>query len=258
MTTIRVLAASASLGLLLLAGAGTAVAAPAPVDLAAARAAAGQSSVVTDLGKFFVHLDQHNAGTANRLSPQAESAAAQAKSPKLVGDALAVHTLNPAFVSGAQPTAVTEFARAAVRADSATGQHASVWLVPRGSGWEVQNVSSSVDDLTYTAQAGADTVFTEPQINAWYRISGDRVSPLNDTARGSVGAAGTTVAAYQKLVHDRYADKMAGSDYQKRGLVGGYQPTVEQGVPLGVVLPAGAAALLGVGFGLRALRRRTA
>ncbi|MFD8432019.1 hypothetical protein ACFV1R_30995, partial [Streptomyces coelicoflavus] len=46
--------------------------------------------------------------------------------------------------------------------------------------------------------------------------------PLNEEARTSVGAGGTGLARYQRLVHQRYADKMPGSAYDEDGYAGGY------------------------------------
>lgn len=65
-------------------------------------------------------------------------------------------------------------------------------------------------------------VFREPSLNARYRVAGGRVVPLNEEARDSVGAAGAGLARYQRLVHERYADKMPGSGYDKRGAAGGF------------------------------------
>ncbi|MDH6579092.1 hypothetical protein [Kitasatospora sp. MAP5-34] len=45
-------------------------------------------------------------------------------------------------------------------------------------------------------------------MNAWYVLRGGRVLPLDDEARRSVGAGGVSLAAYQKLVHQRYGDKL--------------------------------------------------
>ncbi|WP_399942784.1 hypothetical protein ACGH52_26185 [Streptomyces sp. BBFR25] len=60
------------------------------------------------------------------------------------------------------------------------------------------------------------------QLNAWYRVTDRRVVPLNEEARASVGAGGTGLARYQRLVHQRYADKLPGSRYDERWYAGGY------------------------------------
>ncbi len=75
----------------------------------------------------------------------------------------------------------------AVGAASASGQHATMWLTESGGSWKVMNIISGSDEAAYPARANGGTVFTEPQIHAWYRLKDGRVTALNDTARTSVG-----------------------------------------------------------------------
>ncbi|BDD74820.1 hypothetical protein [Streptomyces rubrogriseus] len=78
-------------------------------------------------------------------------------------------------------------------------------------------------ETDYAARTdGGSVVFREPQLNAWYRLADGQVVPLNEEARASVGAGGTGLASYQRLVHQRYADKMPGSAYDEGGYAGGY------------------------------------
>lgn len=227
MTTRRTLIATgtAVLGVALATGAGTATAAtnsggPSATDATAARHVAGTQDTSTRLANFFVHLDQRNAGKLT--SDTVSKAAAKAKAPKLVGAVHAVYSLNPAFVRGDANAPVSQYAYLAIGAKSATGQDASLWLTKGAHGWQVMNIISGSDEAAYPAKAA--TVFTEPQINAWYRLDGGTVTALNATAKSSVGD-GVKLADYQRLVHGRYADKMAGSAYQRAGRFGGYQPT---------------------------------
>ncbi|RJQ78191.1 hypothetical protein D5S17_13480 [Pseudonocardiaceae bacterium YIM PH 21723] len=164
-----------------------------------------------------------------------------------------MNTLNPEFVKGG-PASPAVFSHYAVRADSASGQHASVWLGQSGGSWSVQNVTTDTSDVTFTAQdAGA---FSEPQINAWYRVSGDRVLPLNDAARTAVGES-VSVAAYQERVHGLYADKLPGSEYARKHMMGGGAvQSTEDGVS--PILPIGGAVLVGGGLAAYLIRRRTA
>ncbi|GIG61185.1 hypothetical protein Lfu02_55570 [Longispora fulva] len=198
------------------------IAGPTAADLATARAAASLGDAPTRLARFFVQLDEHAAGRSVALTGDGADRAAAAKSPSLTGAAEAVYSLNPAFVAGDRSAPVALFAYATVEARSADGQRASVWIAqPGGSTWEAVNISSTVDEVAYPRQAGADLVFTEPQVNAWYKVHDGRVVPLNDTARAIVGA-GVGLAGYQDVVHGRYGDKLPGSDYANQGKLGGF------------------------------------
>ncbi|AHH99457.1 hypothetical protein BC739_000182 [Kutzneria viridogrisea] len=258
--TTQVLGCSAVVGFALLLGATGAQAAPsAPTDLSAAQQAASQAQTRDFVARFFVNVDQHSAGKVSALSAQAESAAAQAKAPQVVGEPLAVYTLSPDFVAG-KSAEVAKFGYVAVHAKSATGQDASVWMVREGQTWSAMNVTTGTEEITYPARAGADTVFTEPQINAWYKVHEGRVLPLNEVARTSVGQ-GVSLAAYQKQVHDKYGDKLAGSAYQANKLLGGYSPSSASPAPAAdttdwTLLSAGAAIVLAAAGGVLALRRK--
>jgi hypothetical protein len=128
-------------------------------------------------------------------------------------------------------------------AQGADGRVATVWMADG----QIANIASGDNESRYAKAAGEGaTVFREPQINAWYALRGDKVLPLNDSARGSVGN-GVKVPEYQRIVHGKYADKMPGSEYAKTGAAGGYAPeatTSSLGWPIGggllvVVLIAG-------------------
>ncbi|WP_158887863.1 hypothetical protein [Amycolatopsis anabasis] len=212
------LAAVLTLGVLPASGAPAGVSG-AEVD-AAKQAAAGPDTT-TKLAHFFVQLDQR--GSAGKLSQAQIDAASVAKAPKVDGEPLQVFSLNPAFVAGKADVPVAEFAYLSMRARSAAGQEATIWLTPEPNGWQATNLTTGTEEVTYPAQAGGDLVFTEPQINAWYRVRGDQVVPLNDPARARVGQ-GTTLAGYQSIVHQQYGDKLPGSDYVNQGRLGGYQP----------------------------------
>jgi hypothetical protein len=253
-------AVTAGLGVTMVAGTGTALAdGPSPADTAAAAKVAASPAARERLATFFVHLDQHQRG---ELTDQAVSKAAKAaKAPALDGAVRPVYTLNPAFVQGRRDASVAAFAYLAVGAHSATGQHATMWLVKQGTGWKVMNVISGTDEAAYPARAGGGTVFTEPQINAWYRLEDGRVTGLNSTATTSVGKRGVAVAAYRNLVRARYADKLPGSSYQRSGRLGGYTPRTGVGTGSGgggttLLLPAlGACGALAAAAGIVAARR---
>ncbi|MFW6692263.1 hypothetical protein [Streptomyces sp. MAR4 CNX-425] len=244
---LTALPGAALLGLGLLATAAPVTAAPAPVadradpapapapavtgtpsaaQLSAAHRAAGSEATLEVLETFFARegLPPNREGG---LSPAEEARAAEAADPRLVGEAVPVYALNPAFVTadpGARtPVATMEYA--ASEAVDADGDTASVWTARISGRWRVVNIATGSDETDYAARAGAGSVvFREPQLNAWYRVADGRVAPLNEEARASVGARGTGLARYQRLVHQRYADKMPGSAYDKRGYAGGFTP----------------------------------
>ncbi|MFJ7217332.1 hypothetical protein [Amycolatopsis sp. NPDC098790] len=136
--------------------------------------------------------------------------------PEVTGEPVRVNSLDPAFVAGTPGAAPATFAYYAVRTSAAT-----VWVERAADGWVATNFTTGTEELTYPAQAGGDLVFTEPQVNAWYRLRDGRVLALNDPARQRVGD-GVTVAEYQRLVHRLYGDKLPGSAYRAQGKLGGY------------------------------------
>ncbi|TDD92175.1 hypothetical protein E1293_01295 [Actinomadura darangshiensis] len=242
--TAKVAAGAAIGGTVLMGGTAAMASGPSSDEAAAAKAAAAPAAQ-QKLGRFFVHLDQHNRG---QLTNQGVSkAAAQAKAPKLQGHVQRVYSLNPAFVKGGQDAPVATFAYMAVGATSASGQRATMWLTGSGASWTVMNIISGTAEAVYPAKAQGGTVFTEPQIHAWYRLKDGRVTALNDTAASSVGKSGVTVAAYRRLVHTRYADKLPGTAYQRSGKLGGYSPATGVSDPAPDRGPAPALLALGAG-----------
>ncbi|WP_083937009.1 hypothetical protein [Longispora albida] len=143
-----------------------------------------------------------------------------ADSATVAGDPVAVFTLNPEFVTSPKaPVATLEYVATTV---TGGGRSAAVWTVKKDGAWTVVNIASGGDEQGYASAAGAGgVVFHEPQVNAWYVLRGETVSPLNADARAAVGE-GKSVAAYQKLVSARYGDKLPGSAYHRSGKAGGY------------------------------------
>ncbi|MFJ4676345.1 hypothetical protein [Kitasatospora sp. NPDC088783] len=248
-------------------------------DLAAARGATGAPAVLDQLGHFFA---RKGVPPTQRLGISAadEARAATAAAPRLTGDTVPVYTLSAGFVSGRAGAPVAEVEFTATTAVAADGQRASVWAARQDSGWRVVNIASGSDEGDYAAEAAADggTAFREPQLDAWYELKDGRVLPLDDEASRSVGAHGSTVAAYQRLVQQRYGDKLPGSGYDAAGKAGGFATEATEATGsagnagsgtrtasaapdrTAPLLTAGAAlgltVLTGAGLGLR--RRRTA
>ncbi|MEU2718197.1 hypothetical protein [Streptomyces sp. NPDC007205] len=252
-----VLAATATLGVLAPTTAHAAAAGdfPAPftaADTAQAREAASTPATLITLSRFFA-----------RDGAIAQSAAR----PHLVGPSVTVYFLDPGFVAGRRGAPVADPQFVASKAVSADGQVASVWTVRTAKGWRVVNIATGGDETDYVSEAhGLGTVFREPQIDAWYVVRDGRVLPLDPDARHAVGIGGVTTAAYQRLVHTKYGDKLPKSAYDQAGEGGGYGGTAAPprastapAATAGVAVTAGAAAtavavLLGACFGVRRLR----
>ncbi|MEV7499131.1 hypothetical protein [Streptomyces sp. NPDC093018] len=184
---------------------------PAPFTTSAtaqAREAASSPATLDTLSRFFAR------GGALKAS---------AARPHLVGPSVTVYSLAPGFVAGrpGAPVAAPQFV--ASKAVSADGQVASLWTVRTAQGWKVVNIATGGDETDYVGRAhGRGTVFQEPQIDAWYVVRDGRVLPLDPDARRAVGKSGVSLAAYQRLVHKKYGDKLPGSAYDRAGKGGGY------------------------------------
>ncbi|MER6072238.1 hypothetical protein ABT187_25945 [Streptomyces sp. NPDC001817] len=254
---VAVLAVTAMLGLApATAHAAAADGFPAPftaADTARAREAASSSATLLTLSRFFA-----------RDGAIAQSAAR----PHLVGPSVTVYSLDPGFVAGRPGAPVADPQFVASKAVSADGRVASVWTVRTARGWKVVDIATGGDETDYVSGAhGLGTVFREPQADAWYVVRDGRVLPLDPDARHAVGNGGVTLAAYQRLVHARYGDKLPGSAYDRAGEGGGYGGTAAPprasaapGAAVGAAVVTGAAAtavvaLLGACFGVRRMRR---
>ncbi len=176
-------------------------------------------------------------------------------------DPVPMFEISPEFVTGkaqATPQTALRLSYLASRVNAADGKHAAVLLAPMGNaatpGSGVQNVGAEGWQLAGIRDGDAEVgfaergtpqarTFTEPQIHAWYRLTAEGlVEPLNEEATtGLGGKRGITLAAYQKLVTARYGDKMPGSEYDRKGLAGGYGGLVEdqpEQVPTASAQPA--------------------
>ncbi|MFE0189410.1 hypothetical protein [Streptomyces sp. NPDC058989] len=234
-TAVRAVATGALVTALIGLAPHTALAAPAPgpqaparASVAAARQAATSAATLDTLARFF-------AADGKRRGARAAAPGSAQAVPHIEGATVPVYVLSPDFVRGRGTAPVARLEFLASKAVAADGRTASVWTVRQGGAWKVVNIASGDDEARYTAAGAArdsaGTVFHEPQIDAWYLQRGDRVEPLDADARKAVGAAGTTVGAYQKRVAKAYGDKLPGSAYDKRGEAGGYGEAVP-GAPL--------------------------
>jgi hypothetical protein len=228
---------------------------PAPftaAQTAQARAAADAPATLATLSRFFDHDGRHPAAAAQ---------------PHLAGPTVTVFTLDPGFVAGRANAPVADPDFLASKAVSADGQVASLWTVRTATGWKVVNIATGGDEVDHvTAVHGDGTVFREPQIDAWYVLRSGRVLPLDAEARHAVGAAGVTLADYQRLVHREYGDKLPGSAYDRAGRAGGYggravpaavvrEPAAATGASAAAAGTAAAAGVLLAGAAALAARR---
>ncbi|MEU3029817.1 hypothetical protein ACPCBC_26945 [Streptomyces incarnatus] len=187
---------------------------PAPFTTAAtaqAREAASSPATLHTLSRFFARSGALKADAAR---------------PRLAGPSVTVYSLTPGFVAGTPGAPVAAPRFVASKAVSADGQVASLWTVRTTQGWKVVNIATGGDETDYVGKAhGRGTVFQEPQIDAWYVVRDGRVLPLDPDARRAVGEGGVSLAAYQRLVHKKYGDKLPGSAYDRAGKGGGYDGT---------------------------------
>ncbi|MCC3771118.1 hypothetical protein [Streptomyces sp. UNOC14_S4] len=179
-----------------------------------------------------------------------------------------LYELSPEFVTGKTgPTAgsALRLSYLASRVSAANGRQAAVLLAPEqgGRAWQLAGIRDGDADIS-AAERGTDRAqtFMEPQIHGWYRLAGSgSVEPLNEEARTALqGKPRVSLAAYQQLVAKRYGDKLPGSDYDRKGLAGGYALAEDQ-APAAAPFPwlltaSGAAALAVTGAAVLRLRRR--
>lgn len=140
------------------------------------------------------------------------------------------YELSPEFVAGrTRPTAgaALRLSYLASRISAADGRQAAVLLSPGQGGrdWQLAGIRDGDTDISAAERGtGRAQTFMEPQINGWYRLTGNgSVEPLNEEARTALqGKPRVSLAAYQQLVAKRYGDKLPGSAYDRKGLAGGY------------------------------------
>ncbi|MCX5612728.1 MULTISPECIES: hypothetical protein [unclassified Streptomyces] len=162
-------------------------------------------------------------------------------------DPVPMFEISPEFVTGktqATPQTALRLSYLASRVTTSDGRPAAVLLAPKGNpatpgsgernvgaeGWQLAGIRDGDAEVGFAERGTPQArTFTEPQIHAWYRLTAEgMVEPLNEEATTGLGGKhGMTLAAYQKLVTARYGDKMPGSEYDRKGLAGGYGGLVE-------------------------------
>ncbi|NEA32662.1 hypothetical protein [Streptomyces sp. SID13031] len=230
--------------------AGTASAAPAPgPDLSAAKTAAHSTEATQLLAK-----------AAQRTGSSAKSAAGAKLA--VYQDTIPVYALSADFVrTGAGDVGTLWY----VATPAAKGNTLlTVFTAPDQAGaWHPVNVATGNTEATMAAAASGAKLLTEPQLGAWYAVTGSTLRALNPEATKAIGSAPISLTAYKQQVSNRYADKQAGSTYAKNGTAGGYDVTASASTGNSpgawLILAAGAAAAIALGVvTLITRRRRTA
>ncbi|MFH8785902.1 hypothetical protein [Streptomyces roseoverticillatus] len=269
-------AARLSLGLalgasaLLTAAAGPALAAPAPApaDIPDYQAALDtvKSQATRDAVCRFLSAPLPDGGPRGAQTIPARTDPCQGVPSFTVKLPAALYEVTPAFAAGTARPVLAEALRIAyvvspVSPDSGSGRSATVLLAAtQGGGWHLAGVRESDSDGTYpTKGALGATVFSEPQLHAWYQLKLDStVEPLNDAAKAGLdGKSSVSLADYQNLVKGRYADKLPGSDYDTKGFSSGFRPTAPAHSPSPApLIIGGSGAALALAGGTFAFRRR--
>ncbi|MGW6567703.1 hypothetical protein [Streptomyces sp. NPDC054975] len=162
-------------------------------------------------------------------------------------DPVPMFEISPELVAGktrATPQTALRLSYLASRVTASDGKHAAVLLAPKGNatakgsgprnvgaeGWELAGIRDGDKDVSLAERGTPQArTFIEPQIHAWYRLTAKgMIEPLNKEATSGLGGKRSiTLAAYQKLVTARYGDKLPGSQYDRKGMAGGYGGLVD-------------------------------
>jgi hypothetical protein len=145
----------------------------------------------------------------------------------VAGSGIPAYTLDPGFVRGDPGAPAGRLAYVAVVATAPDGRRATIQATPDPvAGWAVGGVLSGDDENRLGKELPPGGVLlNEPQINGWYALTADGVRLLQASLPQNPAGQLIPLADYQRQVHARYADKFAGSDYQREGKIGFVQPT---------------------------------
>lgn len=227
-------------------------------DRAAATRAAGSDSGL-DLARRVATLERGQ--TAPHTGAGRVPAAGGATPRVVAGTTTEVHVLARDFVAeGTGPVGDLGYVATTARVDE---QLVSVWTTrTKGGAWRAVNAATGDVEASMARRAGSAALLSEPQVGAWYAVTNDRVRPLNGEARKVVGG-GMSLEDYQQVVHERYADKLPGSDYDESGAAGGFEPASAPVTTPGDDAPPRSGVLAGIGgigllaAGLLVRRRRS-
>ncbi|MET9001045.1 hypothetical protein [Amycolatopsis sp. NPDC004169] len=190
----------------------------------AASAAGGPAGAPTAADTAAIGQVTGGADTLGRLAktkfPGSRTAAAaqQAADPRTQ---VPVYEPTAAFVAGRSDVPAA-LAYVAVPARTGDGTAATVWAERQGPAWTVVNVASGDYERQYAQAAAGGYLLHEPQVNAWYAVHGDAVTVLDGSVTGLAAGTKLSLADYRAALHERYADKLPGSAYDRDGAGGGY------------------------------------
>ncbi len=149
---------------------------------------------------------------------RAATAAQQTADPRTQ---VPVYEPTAAFVAGKSDVPAA-LAYVAVPARTGDGTAATVWAERQGPAWTVVNVASGDYERQYAQAAAGGYLLHEPQVNAWYAVRGDAVTVLDGSVTGLAAGTKLSLQNYRAALHQRYADKLPGSAYDRDGAGGGY------------------------------------
>ncbi|GAB3144521.1 hypothetical protein GCM10027258_33400 [Amycolatopsis stemonae] len=191
----------------------------------AAGAATGPAGTPTAADTAAIGQVAGGQATLDRLTttrfPGAHAAAAASRANADARTQVAVYEPTAAFVAGASDVPAA-LAYIAVPARTGDGTTATVWAERQGPAWTVVNVASGDYEQKYAQAAAGGYLLHEPQVNAWYAVHGDAVTVLDGSVTGLAAGTTLTLADYRAALHQRYADKLPGSAYDRDGAGGGY------------------------------------
>jgi hypothetical protein len=230
----------------------------------AAGAATGPAGTPTAADTAAIGQVTGGKATLDRLAttkfPGAHVAAAAANADP--STQVAVYEPTAAFVAGTSDVPAA-LAYVAVPARTGDGTTATVWAERQGAAWTVVNVASGDYEKKYAEAAAGGYLLHEPQVNAWYAVHGDAVTVLDGSVTGLAPGTTLSVRDYRAALHERYADKLPGSAYDRDGAGGGYGgreravPAAEPGdVPVLPFVLGGVLVLVAGGVVVPRLRRQ--
>jgi len=167
-------------------------------------------------------LDKAAAQMVQRSGASASGKAASAKAALVVQqDVVPVYALNPDFVRSRSGEVGTLWYVATTATKGSAVM--TVYTAPDKAGaWQPVNIATGDTEAKMAAAAHGAKVLTEPQIGAWYAVSGNQIRALDADATKAIGSKPISLTAYRQQVASRYADKQAGSAYAANGTAGGY------------------------------------
>jgi len=190
----------------------------------AASAASGPAGAPTPADTAAIEQVTGGPATLGRLAKttfpgsHAATAARQTADPRTQ---VPVYEPTEAFVAGKSDVPAA-LAYVAVPARTGDGTAATVWAERQGPAWAVVNVASGDYERQYAQAAAGGYLLHEPQVNAWYAVHGDAVTVLDGSVTGLAAGSKLSLAEYRTALHERYADKLPGSAYDRDGAGGGY------------------------------------